>query len=150
MATELVHPCTPRTPTVMLVEDEDLDVVQFQRLAKRFGLDVPLLIARDGSEALRILRMHAATASSASPIVIVTDINMPGLSGHELIEEVRRDPSLSGAVVFVLTSSDLQSDIKRAYDRQVAGYIVKSDDGNRMQEGVQMLVHFCRAVSLPA
>jgi CheY-like chemotaxis protein len=133
-------------PLVVLVEDEEPDVVRFQRLASRCALQTDLVVAWDAAEALDVLRGLAEAGRRA---VVVTDINLPGLSGHDLIDEVRRDPRLQAMVVFVLSSSNLQSDIERAYARHVAGYIVKDGAADALEEGVRMLAHYCRAISLP-
>jgi CheY-like chemotaxis protein len=131
---------------LVLVEDEETDVIHFQRIARRVGLDVPVAVARDGFSALKFLN----DAPGGSTPVVVTDLNMPGLSGHELIDEIRAAPDLAATVVFVLTTSDVPEDIERAYHRGVAGYIVKEPTGQSIEESIRMLKHYFNAVQLPA
>ena len=131
---------------ILLVEDEEADVIHFQRLCKKRGIDTEVKVVDDGDDALDLLRKHADL--NATPYVIVTDLNMPGLSGHELIEEVRNDERLETSVIFVVSTSDLRDDIDKAYRQHVAGYIVKDETGERLEAGVAMLEHYMRAVTL--
>jgi CheY-like chemotaxis protein len=130
---------------ILLVEDEEADVVHFQRLCKKHNLSAELVVARDGDSALERLRRDGL---SGGRWLIVTDINMPGLTGHELIEEIRNDEDLSSNVVFVISSSDLPDDIEQAYARHVAGYIVKDPQGEQLNAGVAMLNQYVQAVTL--
>jgi CheY-like chemotaxis protein len=130
---------------ILLVEDEEADIVHFQRLCKKHNLSAELVVARDGDAALQRLRRDGL---SGGRWLIVTDINMPGLTGHELIEEIRNDDDLSSNVVFVISSSDLPDDIEQAYAQHVAGYIVKDPQGEQLNAGVAMLNHYVQAVTL--
>lgn len=131
---------------ILLVEDEEADILHFKRLCKRRGILAEVIVATSGDDALSKLRKEPS--STETPYVIVTDINMPGLSGHELIEEVRKDRRLETSVIFVLSTSDLADDITRAYRQHVAGYIVKDETGARLEAGVAMLEHYLQAVTL--
>jgi hypothetical protein len=110
---------------------------------------VPVLTARDGQEALELIEAETARPGPKRPIVIVTDINMPGLSGHDLIDHLRRDPRHANSVIFVLTSSDLPSDLERAYKNQVAGYMIKDTTGATIKRSISMLAQYCDVVSIP-
>ena len=130
---------------LLLVEDEEADVAHFHRLSRKYNLNAEIVVARDASLALKILRRHAHDTLRH---VIVTDLNLPGLSGHELIEEIRSDAMLASNVVFVISTSDRREDIQRAYCQQVAGYIVKDTLGERLEAGVSMLSQYFQAVAL--
>jgi CheY-like chemotaxis protein len=130
---------------ILLVEDEEADIVHFQRLCKRHHLTAELVIARTGDAALQRLRHEGL---SGGRWLIVTDINMPGLTGHELIEEIRNDDDLTSNVIFVVSSSDLPDDIEQAYARHVAGYIVKDPNGEQLSAGIAMLNQYVQAVTM--
>lgn len=132
---------------ILLVEDEECDVLDFVRACQRYDLGTSVSIARDAASALRILREEPVAGGR---YLIVTDLNLPRLTGHDLIEEIREDARLSSSVIFVFSSSNLSADIERAYASHVAGYIVKDCDGEKLGSGVAMLANYLKAVSLPS
>ena len=133
------------TPRILLVEDEEADVVHFQRICRKQGLQAQIVVARNADAALETLRK---SADEPERYIVVTDLNMPGLTGHELIQEIRGDARLSDNVIFVLSTSDLSDDIKQAYSQHVAGYIIKDPRGERLEASIRMLAHYLDAVTL--
>lgn len=134
-----------RTPRLLLVEDDETDVIFIERCRNRHGADVPLTVARDGKEALQLLR----EGDVERPYVILTDLNMPGMSGHEMIDEIRRDENLKHSVIFVLSSSRLAGDIQRAYENNVAGYLTKQVPAEELSRNIGMVFDYCASVHLP-
>jgi CheY-like chemotaxis protein len=113
--------------SLLLVEDDELDIEMFRRAAGKRGLDeVELRFASDGAAALEMLRT-GSDGDDGLQAIVVLDLNMPGMNGHEFLEELRMDTQLRRTIVFVLTSSDHQRDIGAAHDRNVAGYFLKSE-----------------------
>ncbi len=110
----------------LLVEDDELDVEAFRRGLRKHKIEAHLQTARDGAEALEVLRKSTLSGEGNDPIVFL-DLNMPGMNGHEFLDELRADSELRKAIVFVLTSSDHGRDIRMAYERNVAGYFLKSE-----------------------
>lgn len=104
-------------------------------------------IANDGETALAMLR-EAGGHKGVSPFVVLTDLNMPGMTGHELIEDIRRERTIGKSLIFVISTSDLETDMKRAYDNGVAGYVIKDAAGAAFEETVRMLRHYCAAVAV--
>lgn len=135
-----------KPPHVLLVEDDETDVMFVRRCLAQRVSDVPLTVASDGLEALAYLR-EGRTVSR--PYVVLTDLNMPGMSGHEMIEEIRADDDLKDSVVFVLSSSCLAGDIERAYRHNVAGYLSKQVPSDELNKRVQMIFDYCDTVHLP-
>ena len=135
------------TPHLLLVEDDETDILFVKRCLDRYGGTAELVVARDGAEALETLRDGATVKR---PYVIVTDLNMPGMSGHELLEEIRSDEALKDSVVFVLSSSCLAGDIERAYRHNVAGYLTKRVPTRQLKQSVEMIFDYCDSVHLPA
>ncbi len=140
-----VRPRKRSIPHILLVEDDDTDVMFVQRTLACSGNGAVLVVARDGEEALEILSNEILT----HPYVIVTDLNMPGMSGHELIERIRGTATLCDSVIFVLSSSRLEEDIERSYRYNIAGYISKDVSTEELSASIQMLVSFCQLVHLP-
>lgn len=136
-----------REPTLLLVEDDEMDIMLFERHAKRHKLAQAIDIVKDGEQALSYLK-EVRGVDGVPPVVLVTDLNMPGMTGHELIDDIRATPHLANMIIFVISTSDLDSDISRAYANHVAGYIVKDTSGAATETCVQMLSHFCSAVTV--
>ena len=134
-------------PQILLVEDDETDALFVQRCLNKQGASIPLTLARDGSEALEILRGEDGLKK---PFIILTDLNMPGMSGHELIQEIRTDGDLRDSVIFVLSSSRLNEDIERCYAMNVAGYLTKDSDPVQLGRRISMLLDYCDAVHLPS
>jgi CheY-like chemotaxis protein len=116
------------TVNFLLVDDDDYDVMAVKRAFRKLRLLNPLHVARDGMEALEFLRPPEGQAELPRPLVILLDLNMPRMNGLELLAEIRADPALQPLEIFVLTTSDGERDRKIAAERNVAGYVVKSDN----------------------
>lgn len=131
--------------TILLVEDDDVDAMGVIRQLKRNRLANNLVRARDGIEALKLLRDGIAD----TPFLILLDLNMPRMSGLEMLRELRSDPELTSAIVFVLTTSKDDEDKASAYKEHIAGYIVKSSLDNGFENLFSMLDHYWRIVEFP-
>ena len=112
---------------VLLVEDDVVSVMGVRRAFEKLRIANPLVVAKDGTEALASLRGGGGREALARPFVIVLDLNLPRLDGRSFLAELRGDPDLSGSLVFVLTTSREQTDRSAAADYGVAAYLVKSD-----------------------
>ena len=114
-----------QTPTVLLVEDDEVDVMVIRRAFQKSRIQAPLVVASDGMEALEILRGEGGKSRLAPPYIVLLDLNMPRMNGIEFLDELRRDPELRTTVVFVLTTSDAPGDVQAAFAHCVAGYFCK-------------------------
>ncbi len=129
------------TPTILVVEDDFVDLEIIRRGAAKRGLQADILNATDGAAALQLLRSDRLTQQQLGQLVVLLDINMPGMNGHQFLDEIRADEALRPAVVFILTSSDHPRDISRAYERNVAGYFVKSNLAGLLETLASYLDH---------
>ena len=116
---------------LLLVEDDRVEVMTLKRALMRAGIRHTLLEARNGVEALQLLREGRMTAE---PQVVLADVNMPLMGGLEFLGELRRDPQLSHTVVAMLTTSQAESDVRAAHGLNVAGYFVKPLDFEKFQD----------------
>lgn len=132
-------------PGIMIVDDDDIDIRVIRRALKKQGIDNVSLVANDGIEALEMLRANAG-GNGVGPWILLVDINMPRLNGHEFLERLRADEELKDSIVFMLTTSDRDQDKQRAYAQNVAGYIVKSDAGSNFAGLADMLRGFLSCV----
>ena len=138
------------TVTILLVEDDDIDTEAVERAFRKARIANPIMRAKDGIEALAMLRGEQGRKPLLHPYLILLDLKMPGMGGLKFLDELRRDPDLSNAVVFVLTTSSDEQDMAKAYEKYVAGYIVKSRAGDNFVGLIGMLDHYWRIVELPS
>ncbi|MEM9529764.1 MAG: response regulator [Pseudomonadota bacterium] len=136
-----------RDVQILIVDDDEVDVLLLERALRRSGIDNPVVRARDGQEALDLLRGAGPEPSPAWPCLVLLDINMPRMNGHEFLAAVRSDADLSDLTIFVLTTSEDNDDIKASYDRHVAGYLVKSGAADGVFKTAEMLGKFLDQVS---
>jgi CheY-like chemotaxis protein len=108
---------------ILLIEDDDVDVMNVQRAFKKGNITNPLYIARNGLEALEMLRDSFIIPNDHR--LILLDVNMPKMSGIEFLQVLRADPKLKTIPVVMLTTSNEEKDRLNAYNLNVAGYILK-------------------------
>jgi CheY-like chemotaxis protein len=137
------------TLTVLLVEDDDVAAEAVVRSLAKHGLNFPIVWAEDGAQALRALRGSDPSRHVGRPRVTLLDLNMPRMNGFEFLQELRSEPDLRDEVVFVLTTSDADTDRTRAYHENIAGYMVKAAVGPQFSRVAQLLGSYQQAVRLP-
>ena len=102
---------TNNEATILLVEDDYLDIMNVERELKKLNVNLPLFVARNGREALNMLRGEGgATKINPAPKVVLLDINMPKMNGIEFLEIVRNEPELKHLNVFIMTTSNEETD----------------------------------------
>lgn len=108
---------------ILLVEDNPMDVDLTLRAFARRKLSNPIDVARDGQEALDYIARWEAGAPL--PAVILLDVNLPKVSGLEVLRQIRAQPVCAHVPVVMLTTSTEDGDIARAYELGANSYIVK-------------------------
>lgn len=131
--------------TLLVVDDDDIDAIALERALRKLRLLNTLHRARDGLEALTLLRSGAISP----PYIILLDLNMPRMNGLEFLQALRADPILTHAVVFVLTTSKSDEDLVAAYRKHVAGYVFKQHMDRDFLEVIGLIEHYWRIVELP-
>lgn len=112
--------------TILLVEDDRVDIMTVQRALKKNEIGNPLHVARTGLEALDMLRGNGGYEKiSPPPTLILLDLNLPKMSGIEFLRALRKDPDLKHLHIIVLTSSNEPKDRAAAFEYDVDDYIVK-------------------------
>lgn len=130
--------CSP----ILLIEDNPLDVDLTLRAFKRCGLANPVLVARDGEEALAWIPRWEA--GELLPVVILLDLRLPKIDGLTVLQAFKTHPMLRRIPVVVLTTSKEDRDIQAAYDQGANSYIVKPVDfDNFMNMARQIELYWC-------
>ena len=116
------------TVKVLLVEDNpgDVDLIREQWQYSEVLCD--LQVVPDGIDAMAYLRNEGEYAAASRPDLILLDINLPQMDGWEVLAELKDDPHLCRIPVAVLTSSEREEDVTRAYDMHASTYVCKPAD----------------------
>ncbi|MCG8493303.1 MAG: response regulator [Sneathiellales bacterium] len=136
--------------TLLLVEDDEIDVMATKKALKDLRIGNPIHLAKNGLEALEAMRGENGVEKIPTPYIVLLDLNMPKMGGLEFLDIIRNDQDLKSTIVFVMTTSEAESDIWAAYDKNIAGYIVKSNTGDSFNAAMEMLEHYWKIVEIPA
>ncbi|HSH02217.1 MAG TPA: response regulator [Anaerolineae bacterium] len=134
--------------SILLVDDDEVDVMSVQRAFKKINITNPLYVANDGLEALALLRGEGGQ-EPIRPNIILLDLNMPRMGGLEFLEALRADDELKSISVVVLTTSDEETDRVKAFNHHVAGYIVKPVTSSKFVEAMATFNRYWTLTSLP-
>ena len=125
---------------ILLVEDDLVDVMTVQRSFKELKVINPLIVKHHGEDALSYLKSHAEEL----PCVIILDINMPKMNGHEFLKQLKQYPIYKDIPIVMLTSSKEQQDVDDSFDLGISGYILKSVEYRSFLDSIQVLKSFWR------
>jgi chemotaxis family two-component system response regulator Rcp1 len=139
-----------RPVEILLVEDNPADV----RLTLSALRDARILnevhVAEDGEQALQFLRREGQWAKAARPDVVFLDLNIPKRDGYQVLSAMKADDSLRRIPVIVVSGSDRDQDVIRAYDQQVSAYIVKPTDPDEYFSAIRSIKElWFHVVALP-
>src|SRR5579884_2193928 len=116
-----------RAIEILLVEDNPADARITVEAFRDAKTSVKIHTVGDGEEALRLLRRESPRAHRL-PDLVVLDLNLPRISGHEVLKAIRADEKLKSIPVIVISSSDNPADVRRAYANQASVYLRKPLD----------------------
>ncbi|MCX5795838.1 MAG: response regulator [Elusimicrobia bacterium] len=108
--------------TILLVDDDEVDVMAVSRAIKELNVKNPVATCRNGEEALQWLKTHP------KPGLVLLDLRMPVMDGLEFLAKVKGDLDLRKVPVVALTTSREETDRARAFDLGIAGFMVKPVD----------------------
>jgi two-component system response regulator len=142
---------TDKIRTILLAEDNPLDAELAMDALREARLANPVVLVRDGAEALDWLHRRGPYADRAKgdPAVVLLDLKMPRRDGLDVLSEMRADPHLRRVPVVILSSSREESDLVRSWDLGVNAYVVKPVDARQFFDSVQTLGHFWAVLNEP-
>ena len=142
---------TAQTASILLVEDDEIDVMNVRRAFKRNKISCPLVHAEDGVQALEMLTGAWEDPEIPYPSIVLLDINMPKLNGIELLDSLAEqdDQRWRDSNIFMLTTSENPTDREACYAHQVAGYFVKPFDFNAFARALKSLNDFWGMSNMP-
>ena len=130
--------------TILLVEDNAADAHLVRLALEECGAVCNVHTAPDGLEALKML-----AAFDGCPSLVLLDLNLPVMNGHEFLRRLRSDEATWGLPVVVLSSSRAQSDIDQSYRLGANGYLQKPQDWQEMVRMMDTLTTFWLRMVLP-
>ena len=105
---------------ILLVDDNIGDIILTKDALKNLSFINEIWVARDGVEAMQILRSEGKFIDMPRPDLVLLDLNMPRMNGFEVLAEMKADKNLCLIPVIILTSSEADDDISRAYQNGAA------------------------------
>jgi signal transduction histidine kinase len=134
----------PATVEILLVEDDPDDARLTVEILSRVPLAHRISVAQDGASALAFLRREGPYAAAPRPDLVLLDLGLPGKSGQEVLEEIKRDQVLKTIPIAVLSASSQDEDIIRAYNLHAENYLLKPSGGEGYAKMGRSLEEICR------
>ncbi len=132
---------------ILLVEDNPVDVDLTIRAFKKQNLTNPIVIARDGEEAIGMIKLWEQ--GDPAPVVILLDLKLPKFSGLEVLSEIKSHDIYKTIPVVILTSSGEDNDVETAYKLGANSYIVKPVEFDRFVEVAAQIELYWNVLNKP-
>lgn len=137
---------------ILIVEDNDDDVAILRMALRKAGFNHPLHISPDGADAVAFLTGAAPYTDRENfkfPRIIITDLKMPGMNGFELLTWLQTHPHCNVIPRLVLSSSDQDQDVQRAYQLGASSYLVKPSTFEKLTENLKLVFAYWNMVAKP-
>jgi len=132
---------------ILLVEDNPVDVDLTLRAFKKQNLTNPIIVARDGEEAIDQIKLWEK--GNQIPLVILLDLKLPKFSGLEVLKEIKSHPKFKTIPVIILTSSSEDTDVEKAYKLGANSYIVKPVEFDKFVEVAAQIELYWNVINKP-
>jgi CheY-like chemotaxis protein len=127
---------------VLLVEDDAGDALITEEAFEHHKVSNRLHQVRDGIQALAFLRNEGEFADAPRPGLILLDLNLPRMDGHEVLAVIKEDPDLRRIPVIVLTTSGAEEDVLRSYQLHANAYVTKPVDFDAFVSAIRQIDDF--------
>jgi CheY-like chemotaxis protein len=135
---------------VLLVEDDEGDALMTREAFEFYKIRNTLHVVTDGEQALQFMHRRGRFADAPRPGLILLDVNLPRVSGLEVLAELKQDPDLRVIPIVMLTTSQAEEDILRSYKLHANAYVSKPVDFEHFIEAIRQIDNFFMAlVQLP-
>lgn len=140
----------PEVMKVLVVEDNPNDVAIIKRAMRKSDVKCELNFARDGEEALDFLYGQGEFEDAPRPDLILLDLNLPKINGLEVLAKIKEDDRLKRLPVIVLTISEREEDMVKAYNSGAASYMTKPVDSKDFERLIQTVQEYWRIARIPS
>jgi len=127
---------------ILLVEDSDDDAELMRDALQAGSLSLHVTWVDNGEEAMEYLRQQGKHAAAPEPNLILLDLFLPRMNGHEVLEEIRQDALLRRIPIVIMTGSDNAEAIQRAYDLYANCCVAKPTDQQEFALAVKKIEQF--------
>ena len=127
---------------VLLVEADEGDALMTKEAFEFYKISNPLHVVSDGEQALAFVRRTGPFAGAPRPGLILLDVNLPRVSGLEVLAELKRDPELLSIPVVMLTTSRAEEDILRSYQLHANAFVSKPVDFEQFVAAIRQIDEF--------
>lgn len=136
---------------IIMVEDDEGHALLIERNIRRAGVSNELVHMKDGASALNYFfnTMGKADQPRTSPVLVLLDLNLPDMTGVEILQRLKADDQLKQAPVIVLTTTDDKSEIQRCYDLGCNVYVTKPVDYDNFANAIRQLGLFFSVIQIP-
>ena len=134
---------------LLLVEDDDAHAMIVERSVLRSGERATMDRVHDGVEAVAYVRRQGEFQNRPRPDVILLDLKLPRMDGHEVLRTLKADDDLKMIPVVILTTSDAEQDRRKAYGLHANGYLVKPVDFARFRQMIGAVTSYWGAWNRP-
>ena len=139
-----------RAVEILIVEDNEADAYLTLTALRDLRVQINTHVVRDGVAAVQFLKREGDYREAPRPDIVLLDLNLPRTDGHEVLASMKTDPHLRTIPVVVISGSSAPSDLRRAYEGQVAGYIIKPANHDDYFRAIRSLKEFwCHAIEFP-
>jgi chemotaxis family two-component system response regulator Rcp1 len=136
---------------ILLVEDNVDEAEMTMQTLREGRVRNRMHWVEDGEEAMAFLRRQGRFSAAPRPDLVLLDLRLPRMSGQEVLTEIKQHPQWKRIPVVIMTSSDDEKDILRAYDRHANCYVTKPVDMDKFMAAVRSIEDFwLTIVHLPA
>ncbi len=134
-----------KTLTVLLIEDDPVDVLMVRRVIDTMAVDVALHTTDSCLRAIDLLSGELA----GRDLIILLDINLPRMDGLEFLAEIRKRPENRGVPVIVMSTSEDVYDVESCFEAGISGYMVKPFEFENMKELIGAIIRYWSFSLLP-
>ena len=135
--------------TIVMIEDDEGHARLIERNIRRAGVTNDIVHFSDGASAFDYFNKLQAQPAEMTPILVLLDLNLPDVSGIDILEYLKNDGHLKVTPVIVLTTTDDQSEIQRCYDLGCNVYITKPVDYQQFATAIRQLGLFFSVIKIP-
>jgi CheY-like chemotaxis protein len=134
---------------IIMIEDDEGHARLIEKNIRRAGISNDLLHFLDGTSALEYLFNHSEGPALNGPAMVLLDLNLPDMSGTDILARIKNDPRLHRTPVVVLTTTDDKVEIARCYDLGCNVYITKPVNYESFADAIRQLGLFLSVIQVP-